>query len=269
MVVAVTAELVATVDPDPVRVTVTGLAVGDSVVIEGVSSSGSWRVPGGVFMASDSEVALIDNRAPFNVPVTYQATVDGAVVATSDYPVMVPFDSPVLQSLDGQVIVPFVLVANGLPMEPDMRVYTADVAGRGRPVSRYDSALDGGGSMSIRTTKAATAALRSIWRAGGPVVVRMAEPTRDYAPTEILTVVQAPSVMWDSVEGAAMGTERVHSLTYLLADDPDPSRPVTLNDWTDFNEAMVRLGWDYADLQDFLAGLPDWADAAQVLWSDM
>lgn len=245
MVVSITAALVAAGVPEPVQIVVSGVPAGAGYVVTGRTASGDrWGVPGGVGVSTGSQVVLVDNRGALNTPITY-GVVSGGVTLEAP-PVTVTFAGrAVIQSLDGQTVVEFVWLDDGLPREPEVRSRTFAVPGRRRPVVVVETGGDGGGELTIRTTQDQTDALAELVAAGRPVVLRTDGAARDLPAVDLIHLTKTPNILWRGDGG--LSTQRVWSLGYVLADDPEPGTAVSAYTWIDFDEVMAARTWNEFD----------------------
>lgn len=257
--VGVTVALLGVVQPQPVQIVITGVTAGDAVTVRGVAGGSSWAVPGGVFTSTGEQVVLVDNRAPINIPVAYEVTVGGSTVTSTSVTVGYDGARQVLQSLDGRTVVDFVWRDNGLPMEPVLRSVAFDVPGRARPPARFAAGGDGGGSLSIRTNAAGTAALLTMLKTGRPLVLRTGGAARDFPAVELLLIQVAPNSLFGAINARE---DRVWNLPYLLVDDPEPGTVMAGSTWDDFDAAFAT--WD--DFDAYFAG-QDWDAFDRVDWT--
>lgn len=266
MAPAITASLVSSDVPQAVQVVVTGVAAGVGVLVEGTTGDGStWGVPGGDRVSDGGQIVLTDTRSALNTPVTYRLTTDGSVFTSA--PLTVAYDGQaVLQSLDGQTTVEFVWRENGLPQEPEIAAVAFSVPGRQRPPVRFVPAGDGGGSLSIRTSRVNSERLTSLIRAGRPVVMRTDGAVRDFPAVELLLLTSVSSELWPVVTAQGMSTDRVWSLSYLLVDDPEPGSAITAFTWDDFDAAMEGRTWDDFDA---LFDASTWNDFDTYDWDQL
>ncbi|WP_125777197.1 hypothetical protein [Antribacter gilvus] len=263
-------EVVETTEPKPVRITTETLVAGTRYRLVGVTADGQvWDVPGGTFTAaSAATVTLVDNRTALNAVVTYRmlSASDGVVLLESVGSVVIDCESDiVLQSLDGAAVA-FVDLANlDLSRTGQPRFHESDVAGRRDRPARYDVALADDQVLVVEAEGAQTLAVQAMLVAGGPIVMR-STPGIGGPLFPASQLVRAAS--WSS---RRIGFSSLYqwSLTVAGTSDPEPSRAVALNSWADFNAAMVRLGWDYTQLNDFLAGLGDWESFSTVDWKTL
>lgn len=245
MAPAITAALVSSDVPQAVQVTVTGVASGVSVLIEGTTDDGSvWSVPGGERVSDGGQILLTDNRSALNTPVVYRLTAAGVTYASA--PVTVVYDGgpAVIQSLNGQTTVEFVWRENDLPNEPAVYSRSFDVPGRRRPPVRIAPGGDGAGALSIRTDRQNSERLRELLRAGSPVVIRTDGAVRDFPAVDIVLITGASNELWPVVTLSGMSTDRVWSLSYLLVDDPEPGTALSAFTWDDHDSAMASRTWD-------------------------
>lgn len=262
----ITAELVTSAgSPAPVRIVVDGVPPGAEYAVMGSTGGGSsWAVPGGAGVGDGGQIVLVDNRAALNTPVTYSVVV-GGVTYTAD-PVTVAHDGrAVLQSLDGLTSVDFVWLSNSLPREPQINTATFNVPGRRRPPVRYAPGGDGGGELLIRADRSNSEAIRELLYSGRPILVRTDGTMRDWPAVELITLVAAPSSLWEAVEAGQLSTQRVWSLSFLFADDPEPSRVLSAWTWDDFDLAAAA-SFDTWDEFDALFAGQTWDDFDTTDW---
>lgn len=246
MTVTISTSLVATGEPASVQLVIDGVASGSAYTVVGVLGDSTWPVPGGVGVGTGGQIVLLDNRTALGTAFRYRVVTDGQVYESG--PVTVPSaDRYVIQSLDGDTTVRFVWQSNGLPREPPVRSATYDVPGRPRPPSRTAPGGDGGGALRIRTSAAGSTAMRTLLRAGRPVVIRTDGAVRDWPAVELLLLQSGPSVLWEAYDAVtgSLSTDRVWSLSYVLVDDPQPSTVLSAWSWDDFDDA--GLTWDQLD----------------------
>ena len=253
MAVTIVASLVSAGSPQPVQIVVNGVPAGVAYTVVGSTGDGStWPVPGGSGVSAGSQVVLVDNRSALSAPVTYVLTA-GGVTYTSNVVVVAFPDKYVIQSLDGQTSVRFVLRSNGLPGEPTFASTAFDVPGRDRPPVRFVPGGDGGGELEIRTDRENTVTLRALLKAGRPLVVRTDGNVRDFPAVELILPTGGRNQLWDVAEPGGMSTDRVWSLPYLLVDDPEPGTALSAFTWDDFDAAWAGKTW--ADFDAYFAGL--------------
>lgn len=244
---AVTVSLVPTTPPFPVQIVITGIPVGVEYEVVGTAADGStWPVPGGVGVSTGGQVVLIDNRGALNTSTTYVATWSGT--STSSTPITVEYPGRyVLQSLDGQQVVDFWWLEDGLPQEPVVRAESFQIEGRDRPPVRFASGGDGGGSARVRTALEDSATLRAMVKRGRPVIVRTDGTFRDFPAVELVRIVRAPNFLSPFAAIDARRTDRVWTLEYEFVDDPEPSAVLAAWTWNDFDDAMSTRTWNDHD----------------------
>ena len=261
----------------PVQVTISGLTAGQNVTVQGVHSSGTWLVPGGLFTAtSPADVTLIDNRSPLNTPVFWRVVVAGTVVAqTSSDEVsgclLVPsVEACVIQSLDGMTQVPAEVVDSeswtGAP-----RMYESDVAGSTLRPMRYDVSGPDEHEVTVETVGVAARAMQSLLATGAPLVLRL-EPGACglLFPLSEVWRVNARSGLRVGLPGAVPGGDLYDwTLSVAPTADPAPSTPLVAVDWTVFNAQMVNLDWSWDQLDAYLASLKTWNATAGIMWSNL
>jgi hypothetical protein len=256
----ITAELIETLAPKPVRLFADLMPLGVEYRVEGVAADGStWQVPGGVGVV-DGPITLIDNRAALNTPVTYRLVLSNGTTYES-LPVTVPFVGPqavVLQTLDGrELVAPLLLKDSGFPLSQGVRSATFDIPGRRTPVVRWDTTTRQGSTFTVFCSPAQSAALAAVLAQGAPLVYRAVDPIRDLAPVEIIHVTSAKST------SANLDGDRRWELEFLFVEDPEPSTPVTVWDWDDFDAFWEGQSWD--DFDTFFAA-SDWTDFDTQAW---
>lgn len=271
MVVTISAAPISAGSPAPIQVVLQGVPSGAAYVVRGSALGSSWTIPGGEGVGDGGQIVLVDNRSAINTPTVYSALVEGVTYTAPPVTVDLPGTRIVLQSLDGATSVvpePGDLRANGLPRSYVVRSHASQVPGRRRPPARYAPGGDGGGSLVLRTSRAATAHLEAILAAGSPVVVRTDGSVRDMVAVDIIRITDASSVLWDALDTATGGMSdgRVWSLGYVLCDDPEPSTPLAAFTWDDFDAAWAEETWD--DFDAFFAGLT-WDDFDTTDWDQL
>jgi hypothetical protein len=254
-------------DPQPVQIVVDALTEGTDYVVVGRTGDGqTWPVPGGVGTATGEQIILVDNRSPWGTPITYVLTADGATRVSRT--VTVAFDGKCLmQSLDGRVRVEFVWRDNALPRELEQNAATFPVPGRPRPPARFAPGGDGGGALDIRTDATNTRLLQALLLTGRPIVVRTDGTVRDWPAVELLLPLRASNQLWGGVTRPNdTRTDRVWSLEYVLVDDPEPSTPLSVWTWDDFDAAMAGKTWDDFDA---LFAASTWNDFDTYDWGQL
>lgn len=247
MAVAITASLIGSVDPQRVQVVVTGLTVGDAYRVTGSGAGASWDVRGGTGTATTTQVVLVDAASPVNVPLTYEVTTDSGTVATPGTVTVGWSDRDegryLLQSLDGDIVVPFRWVDDGAPREMDMRSSLYAIPGRRSPVVVYDVALADSGSLTADTRGDETTLMRDLLQAGGVALLRTDGAVRDLSAVDFIAVTRAPS------ELTGYANDRRWSLSYQVIDDPQPGEALPTSTWDDFDAAYSGLTWDDFDAE--------------------
>lgn len=221
MALAITATLLAGADPRPVQIDVTGLTIGRAYLVTASTSSGwSRTVQGGSGTSSATQIVFVDIATPLNAALTYTAqelSDDGSVLASASTvgTVTVAYDHDALiSSLDGSVIAPIEWMDNEDPREQEIRQALFRPAGSTRPIVHYDLSGDESGTIVAETSGTGTTALRSLIRAGAPVLIRTALGIRDVDPVEVLVITRAPRKLV-----GATGTLRQWELAYTLGVD--------------------------------------------------
>jgi hypothetical protein len=264
--VTITAELITSAgSPPPVQIVLTDVPNGAEYVVTGSIGSGSaWPVPGGTGVSDGGQIVLVDNRSALNTPVTYSAVVEG--VTYSAAPVTITHDAGyVLQSLDGQTSVDFVWLSNSMPREPQINAVAFNVPGRRRPPMRYAPGGDGGGELVIRADRANNESINVLLRSGRSILVRTDGTMRDWPAVELITLLAAPSFLWEAVENGELSTQRVWNLSYLFVDDPEPSRALSAWTWDDLDEAADVSFPTWDDFDALFAG-QTWDDFDTTEW---
>lgn len=248
-------------DPQAVQIAVTGLTPGVPFTVTGAATGWSWRVPGAVARVAPGTGAVVaDFLAPLGVMVTYTLAQAGSTVTSS--PVLVTVTAPcdaVLHSLDGQTVVPVNWLNAGDAREQTARVVTFPIPGRAAPVVRWDTASTDAGTLLVDVEGAASATLRALVAAGGPLVFRTNGQILDVDPVQIVILTKAPR----SIVGV-QGTLRQWALSYQVIDYPDLTAVLAASNWGDFDTAWAALTW--TDFDTYFAGLT-WADFDVLDWT--
>ena len=243
MTVTITTTPVPSAVPMPVQLVVAGIGSGEPYTVVGVAGTTTWPVPGGVGVGTGEQVALIDNRAPLNLPFVYRVVAGGQVYESA--PLSVASQAPLLlTSLDGDITVEFEWDDDRAPRELAVRSATWDVPGRSRPPSRFAPGGDGAGSMRVRTSPEHSARLTALVQQGKPIVVRTDGTVRDLPAVELITITRASSELFDG-HYADGWSHRLWSLSFVYVDDPQPSTVLSAWSWDDFDDA--GLTWDQLD----------------------
>lgn len=251
--------------PRAVQIVFTEVGVGQHVVVRGRLGGAVWSVPGGEFISTGEQVVLIDNRAPVNVPVVYEVLVDGVVFTSM--PITVPFPGGryLLQSLDGRTVVRFTWVRNNDPRSWNVRTEVFNVAGRARPVVRYDVPGGESGEVIADTVGPDAETMRALLSTGRPVVLRTDGGVEDFAPSEIVMVLGVSRVLTGGRDAFGRPWRR-WSLPFTVIDDPEPSVRLTAWTWDDFDAAWDGRPW--GDFDAHFDGLT-WNDFDTTPWGDL
>lgn len=241
MVVSISASVSAVTPPAPVIIVVTGVGVGVAYRISGSTAGGyTWDVNGGTGSGTGDQITVADILTPINVDVTYSVTVGTTVTSTAS--LIVPSPEFVLQSLDGREVFTDVIVADSdFSREFGPRVNKFEVPGRSRPLTHYDSVMDGTGSFRLVTEGAATTALMTLLRSGAPVVYRQSG-VRDLPPAEV--------VQFESIKSSSpVGTVREWDLSYVILDHPQPGVAAFASTWDTFDTIYAGSTWTAFDAE--------------------
>lgn len=242
MPITLTATLLSSADPRPVRIALAGTAAGQSYVVRATTADGSsWSVPGGVGVSVGEQVLLTDNRTALNSVITYQAVVDGSTFTAA--PITVDSDAvAVVQTIDGLSVVPVDIASVTEPRSAGVRASVFEIAGRRDPAARLDVPGSYEYRWMLETEVAESAQLRRILESGRPIVRRMAAGVRDFDP-----VVMGLVLDWsDELLTDGLDTWRRWTLTVREISDPQPSTPLTAYTWLDgFDAAMADRVWSY------------------------
>lgn len=239
MAITVTASVLTMSAPASTQVVVAGLTVGQSYLVTGLSGAFSWPVPGGVSTALGASVVLVDNRAPINGPITYQAVVAGTTYTSGSVTVSAPGMTTVLQSLSGGTKVPVNVSSVADDRSFTARVVAHPVAGRERPPTRYDSWTAEVGKLTIDADGPTTVALKTLLKPGAPVIRRSTVGLLDIPPSELIQITGTPGNLLYSQVVA----QRDWTFTFLVIDDPEPSVPVTAFTWDNFDTIYATFTW--------------------------
>lgn len=253
MAVTITAALLSGADPRPVQVVLSGLTAGQRYAVTGSAAGFSWAIPGGSGVVTSSQVVLVDSRGPLNVASTYVAVVDGAAYYSAA--VTVAYAGRWLaQSLNGLLDAPCDIAAV-IPRQYVTAGAVYAVPGRARPPARYAAGGAGGGVLTLRTTRAGTAAMEALLGVGSPIVLRTDGTAGDLRPVDILLAID--------VSSEARGLDRIWTVTYTLIDDPEPSTllgattwdgmdtAIGARTWTALDTALAGRSWDQLDTLDW------------------
>lgn len=243
MAVSVTATLVGSDAPAKVEVVVGGLTPGDAYEVTGQWAGGSWPVRGGTGTATTTQVVLVDNASPINVPVTY-AVASGSGSATSGAVTVSWPGRYLLQSLDGTIATGFRLQVNGLTRDIGLRSATYAIHGRHDPVVVMDQSMTDSGTLVARMTSQQSANLRAILSPGGAALLRTDGTVGDLPAVDFILITAASGALL-----SAVGGDRVWTLAYQVIGDPEPDTVMPLSTWDDFDAAYAGLTWDSFDAE--------------------
>lgn len=262
MTATLTATLLAAQLPRPVQLVLAGTTAGQRYVITGTTADGaSWPVPGGVGVSAGTQIVVTDNRSALNLPIVYQALVDG--VTSHAAPVTVAWDGvAVLQTLDGQTVVGVEVASVTEPRKHAVRGAVFEIAGRGDPAARLDVPGSPAYSWQLDTAGPDTDTMIALLQGGVPVVRRLTPGMRDLQPVVIGIVTD-----WSDVLISEGGdTWRRFTLTVRETADPHPSAVLTAYTWDDFDQAMTDRTWSDTGLT-FDALFATWDEFDAADWS--
>lgn len=241
MTVTLTATLLTASNPRPVQVVLAGTTAGQVYAVKGTTADGaSWTVSGGVGVSAGSSVVLTDNRAALNAPITYQAVVDG-VTYTAATVTVTSTSLAVLQTLDGQTIVPVLIATPTEKRKHDTRSTLFQIAGRSDPAARLDVPGSAQYAWQFDTSSTDTVTMLAILASGSPVVRRLTPGMRDLK-TSVIGIVTS----WDD-ELVTNGVDTLRRWTLAVQEisDPQPSAVLAAYDWDDFDTAMADEVWAF------------------------
>lgn len=236
---SVTASLVSGQSPQLVQVVVDEAPLGEQWELTGSTAAGyTWVVPGGRGVGDGGQLIRVDNRFPGNVAVTYRFSSESTVETAA--PIIVPFAKDlVLQSLDGQRTVTVDLLKGSLELELPTNVSAYRVAGRSRPVLRYDVIGDVASTFRVLVPLAESSRFRELLAAGAPILYRVGVEIVDLDPVAVIGVMSVNSPIVH--QARAM---RVWELGYTIVDDPFADVPLGAFSWDVFDEALNGTSWD-------------------------
>lgn len=226
----------------------------------------TYRPRAGSGIGEGAQVLLVDLAAPMRTPVTYTLTREGELVATASVTRTSPYDDA-LVSLNGSTVGAFDRLAEGGDRrEPDVRMHVTDVPGNPYPVLRL-APVASAGSVSLRaeTDAAGTRAFRTLaadrlGRTQAPVYVFH---SCDMPECDIPLVELGMVTAWDNDRLIAGAPQRVWSLSYLLASDPEPDFLQGVSTWVEFDARWAGYTWD--DFDAAMAG-KTWDDFDLIDW---
>lgn len=255
-----------------VSITPSGLTVGVEYEISGVGDDGRSYFPRGYLMKGGSERTVIDSVYPLTGSITYQLIERGTdqVLASSTItPTLTNISDPVqLVSFDGSMRIDGDLAADrsdGLGVSYTMRRNPVHTIGSGLEYATWDVPIEGGPTVGFRVRAAGMAAVRNLVASGAPIYLRTRPGWAGDVPAAGLWAIEGAKYSYEGLDDESFLWE----FDLIPTRDPRPRVGQVISDWTAFNDAMVRLGWNYTDLQNFLATFNSWAEAATVDWSAM
>lgn len=259
----ITVSLVGAGTPALVQIVLSATPDGAEWTLTGASDGFAWTVPGGMGTGDGAQLALVDNRAPLNVPVSYTLSWGGGSEVSA--PITVPGGSGdmVLQSLDGQKTVSVALMDGTQALTMDTALSLFGVPGRRTPVSRYSVTSLPRGTFIARADVSQTADLDALLAPGEPILVRLTAPAFE------LPLVQVVHITGLSAAGFLVGLFRHWELPYVPVDDPFMDQRLGAFTW-DFIDALQVSGSTVVrngdDMETLLAGLT-WAQIDALDWS--
>ncbi len=254
-----------------ISIVASGLTTTVTYELEGQGEDGRAYRPRGYRLFGEAGGGIVDSVFPLSGAITYvlRDRATGLSVATTTITPGFTYSSPVeLSSYDGSLRIAADLAsdrAGGLGTAWTMRRNVVDISGSSVRYATWDTPIEGGPTLSFRVRRGGQDAIRNLVASGDPIYVRTAVGWAGDL---------SASRLW-AVEEAAYEFEGLDDETYLWSlklaptNDPTPRIRVAVSDWTAFNAAMVRKGWNYTDLQNFLATFPSWAAAATFDWSTL
>lgn len=256
MTTTLTVNLIGVQSPKRAQIVVADTPSGDSFSIIGTADGYTWNVPGAVGTGDGGVFSCVDNRAPLNVPIIYSLVTSAAAFAAA--PVTIPGGTCVFETLDGSVVVSVVLLDGSLDRGYDVNQAVFHVPGRARPVVRYTTMGDGGGTIQFGASTDLTPTIEGLFRGGASVLMRLGEKVVDLPPASVILATGLAS------KGYSVGY-RVWSVPFLIVDDPyldrilggfswDAGFDATLagGDWDDrFDGLLAGLSWDEFDTLDW------------------
>lgn len=240
MALAISATLVGSEVPKAVQVAVTGATIGDAYTVKGAAAGDVWTVRGGDSLVPlGTTFIVVDVSSPINVPVTYTVTHDADAASVAATPITVTYAGTyVITTLDGTQSTGFIWMNNADPLTTPMRNALYYVPGRAAPVARWDTPGADMGTLQVLTEGAQTDALKLILAdAGGLIMVRTNGSLMDFPAVQILAVTQNERVM------PGINAERIWTLGYSTASDPEPDTIVAAVTWADFDAAWATDTW--------------------------
>lgn len=254
---AITVSLVGASQPQLAQIVVSATSSGVPWVVQGTAGGTTWTVPGGRGTGDGQQLVLTDNRAPLNVPVTYQYVAAATETAS---PVVIPqsVGDAVLQSLDGQTSVPVNLQDGSQVQELTPSLGLFSIPGRRRPVARYSVTSDVAGEIIARAPLTLSAAMDDLLAPGAPVLVRLTGPALDLPLTAVVgfTAISSTANVVTAV--------REWRLPYVTLDDPFMDTRLGAFSWDYIEQALSGRTWNQIDT--LFAGVA-WNQMDQYDWS--
>lgn len=261
MAVTVSASTAGVMVPPVVQVVVEGLTVGAVASVVARTGGSSRVVRGRSWVASSSQLVVVDELAAINAATVYEVRVGGALAATSA-PVVVPFAGDyLLQSVDGSVsLAPVSWRRNGLPRSVRVDQHLTYVPGRPRPVLRFAAAGGVSGAWEVRTDRAGSRVMEALLGAGAPLVLRTDGQRRDLDAVMVVALTAGDSQTWDAIEPGTgrLSDHRVWQVSWVDIDDPLIDVASSGDTFADVDAA--HAGSTFADLDAAYAGstFGDW-----------
>lgn len=255
----ITASLIGGVAPQNVQIVVDTTPAGVLWTLTGSTGGHSWTVPSGMGIGDGQQLALVDNRAPGNVPVVY--TFATGSTSESSLPVIVPFSGDfVLQTLTGSRSLTLRLLKGSLETHKRSGQESYRVAGRRRPVVRYDVTGDVEGTLVLLVEAHQMSDFDDMLASGEPLLYRLGTEIMDLAPVAVFTYGDVVSVAYPSA------LVRAWSMPYAIVDDPYLDVRLGGFAWDFFDEVWETQPWDVFDAQ--IAGV-SWDDFDTFDWSTL
>lgn len=262
MALGISVSLIGVPPVQSAQIAVTGLVAGDVVAVWR-EWDGHSELVRGAYGATSLSTAMVlgDISVPFGIEVTYRAQVGGEQVTDTITVPEVDGGHVLSDPLTGEYVLVRQLVAGGDDRGNEFRGSVLRPAGRDKPVAIYDVRSADAGSWLMQTrTAEATAALKALLAAGGPLVHRPGSPgLLDFPATEVIQPL--------SVTRSLLGVDgRTWSIPYEVVDEPDPDLAVSLSTLQDLADAYDTLTLD--DLATDFAGLT-LLDVATTDWASL
>ncbi|MEV7827499.1 hypothetical protein [Microbacterium enclense] len=254
---AITVSLVGATQPQLAQIVVSATTSGAAWTVTGTAGGSTWTVPGGRGSGDGQQLVLTDNRAPLNVPVTYQFVSTATETAS---PIVIPqtVGDAVLQSLDGQTAVPVNLQDGTQVQELTPSLALFGIPGRRRPVARYSVTSDVSGEIIARAPITLSPAMDDLLAPGAPVLVRLTGPAMDLPLTSVVgfTVISSTANVVTAV--------REWRLPFVTLDDPFMDTRLGAFSWDYIDNALAGRTWNQIDT--LFAGVT-WNGVDQYDWA--